>query len=247
MIDTKWIDIRHGMSLSPGPWSYRDNENGVLFYLEYIMLKEAQGLPINEDIATFKEILENIRTYHGSNTRIMGLFDRGSKESLSEDRNGIRLISHDNMTAISAFDKRYGSGQEAYYIAKWGIPTLLYDNAYPMDQRLKSIQWPTDIFFWAMCSNNSRLKIITLPIAGLFLFRCFISCLSKQQNTSSKLLNFVRFFAWKDSNWFMKLCWKSYSTLMRRQYGVHWVNALMTIYFQNPDHPNRSLSAGLQL
>jgi hypothetical protein len=177
----------------------------------------------------------------------MGLFDRGSQESLNPDRNSIRLISHDNMTAISAFDHRYGDGQEAAYIAKWGIPGLLYDNAYPMAQRLKSIQWPTDVFFWAMCSNNTWAKIVTSPMAGFFLLRCFASCLSKPDSTSGKLLNFVRFFAWKDSNWFMKLCWKSYSTLMRRQYGPNWVNALMNIYFLNPAHPNRCLSAGLQL
>jgi hypothetical protein len=247
MIDTNWIDIRHGMSLNPGPWPYRDNENGVLFYLEYIMIKEAAGLPIEEDIAAFKQILENIRTYDGANTRIMGLFDRGPEESLNPNRDAIRAISHDNMTAISAFDHRYGDGEEAKHIAKWGTPRLLYDNAYPHDQRIKTIQWPTDVFFWSMCSNSSWLKAINMVWGPFFLLRCLLSNLSKPQDTSGKLLNFVRFFAWKDSNRFMGLCWKIYSAMMRRQYGVNWVNALMNIYFLNPAHPNRILSAGLQL
>lgn len=235
------------MSLNAGPWPHRDNENGVLFYLEYIMIKEAAGLPIDEDIAAFKQIVEVIRTYENSNTRVMGLYDRGAGESLNPDKDAIRVISHDNLTAISAFDQRYGDGSEAEHIAKWGIPCLLYDNAYPRSQRIKTIQWPTDVMFWAMCSKNFWLKLITCPMFGLFLLRCFISNLDKPDSTSGKLLNFVRFYSFKDKNIFMKLMWKGYAAMMRRQYGPNWVNALMTIYFQNPAHPNRLLSAGLQL
>lgn len=204
-----------------------------------------QGLPIEEDVAAFKSILEMIRAYDENNARIMGLFDRGPEESKNPDKDAIRLISHDNMTAISAFSYRYDDGKEAEHIANWGIPFLLYDNANPKNQRLKAIQWPTDIMFWAWCSKKFGLRLLTAPMMPFFLLRSFMSCLSKPDNTSGKLLNFVRFYAIKDSGLLGKLCWKGYSALMRGKYGTNWVSALMTIYFQNPSHPNRSLSVGL--
>lgn len=247
MIDTNWIDTRHGMSLHPGPWPHRDNENGVLFYLEYIMIKEAAGLPIDEDVAAFKLILEEIRTYDKNNARILGLFDRGPMESQNPDKDAIRTISHDNMTAISAFSYRYDDGKEAGYIVNRGFPLCRWDNAYPESPRIKTTQWPTDWCFWAMCTKNKALQLVFLPLFPFFALRCFLSNLSKPDSTSGKLLNFVRFFAMKDSNLVMKLMWKGYSAMMRRQYGDNWVNALMSIYFQNTAHPNRSLSAGLQL
>lgn len=235
------------MSLHPGPWPHRDNENGVLFYLEYIILKEMNGLPIEEDVAAFKSILEMIRTYDESNARIIGLFDRGPEESKNPNREDIRLISHDNMTAISAFDYLYSEGKEAEAIANWGIPGIRYDNAFPKKQRWKAVQWPTDIMFWGWCSKKLGLRVLTAPMMPFFLLRSFITCLSHANNTSGKLLNFVRLYAIKDANILGKLCWKGYCALMRRQYGSNWVSALMTIYFQNPEHPNRSLSAELQL
>src|ERR1051325_1950291 len=104
MIDTVWVDDSHGLSLNEGPHPHRDNENGVLFYLEYILLKEAQGQDISDDVAEFKHIVENIRTYDGDSTRLLGLYDRGAGESLNPDKDSIRMISHDNLTAIAAFD-----------------------------------------------------------------------------------------------------------------------------------------------
>jgi hypothetical protein len=246
MIDTVWVDDSHGLSLNEGPHPHRDNENGVLFYLEYILLKEAQGQDISDDVAEFKHIVENIRTYDGDSTRLLGLYDRGAGESLNPDKDSIRVISHDNLTAIAAFDARYGDGSEADKIAKWGLlHGSLYDNAYPHKPRLKTIQWPTDLMFWAMSSGKWYYAPLVAAMFPFFALRCVLSDLGQPNDTSGKLLNFVRFASYRDKGLLalpMKLLWKWHVARMKSQYGDNWIHQIMVIYFQNPNHPNRSLS-----
>lgn len=243
-VDNTWIDMRHGMSLHPGPWEKRDNENGVLFYLENIMIKEARGDAIMDDLFAFGQIVDSIRTRDHNNAKIMGLFDRGQDESKNPDREAIRTISHDNLTAIAAFDCRYGSGEEAEHIANFGFARLLrYDNAYPYDPRIITIQWPTDWAFWASCSNKSKeWAPYWVPLYPLFLLRCFLANLSEREDTSGKLLNFVRFYATKDRSWFSKMVWKTHVAMMKWKYGDNWLHEIMKIYFHNELHPNRVLT-----
>lgn len=246
MVDTTWVDSRHGFSLDEGPHATRDNENGVLFYLEYILLMEAHGLDISDDVAEFRIIVENIRTHAADGSRIKGLYDRGQDESLNPDKEAIRTISHDNLTAIAAFDARYGEGYEAGFIADHGFKNLLrYDNAYPEQPRWKTIQWPSDWAFWALSSASTGKWYYKPLIAGwfpLFAIRCIISSMSAPDDTSGKLLNFVRFASHRDKSLPMKLLWKLYVWQMKRMYGDQWLHELMTTYFHNPNHPLRALS-----
>lgn len=244
MIDTIWVDSSHGLSLNEGPHAHRDNENGVLFYLEYILLKEAQGQDVSEDVKEFKSIVERIRA-HASNgaDRVQGLYDRGADESLSADKESIRTISHDNLTAIAAFDARYGDGDEAAKIAAHGLKNLLrYDNAYPDKPRLKTIQWPTDWAFWVLSSNKWHAKLLAIPLLPFFLLRCALSSMSPKDDTSGKLLNFVRFASHRDRSILMNLCWRLFMMSQKKIYGDNWLHEIMCIYFHNLNHPLRSLS-----
>lgn len=246
MIDLTWIDPTHGMSLRPGPHAGRDNENGVLFYLHYILIKEALGLPIQEDVEMFKSIIERIRTYDDSDgTRIPGLYDRGQDESLTPHKDQLRTISHDNLTAIAAFSYRYGDPAEVNKIAKYGmLHWNRYDNAYPHKPRIITTMWPTDLGFWTMCSKNPIYIPWAVAMFPLFWFRCFLTNTNKPGETSGKLLNFVRFAAMRDKNPWGWMGWKIHSSMMRLMYGKYWIHELMKIYFI-PTHPNGVLSENL--
>lgn len=243
MIDTDWVDDSHGLSLYPGPRPYRDNENGVLFYLEYILLKEAKGEDITGDIAEFKYIVEQIRTYTADGHRVYGLYDRGAKESQRPDKKTIRTISHDNLTAISAFDARYGDGSEAANIAIHGFKNQLrYDNVYPESPRWITIQWPTDLFFWSLSSNKWYLKLITYPILPFFLIRSYFSNVGPWEDCSGRLLNFVRFASHRDKSLLGKILWKIHVKMMVDKYGDNWIHEIMKVYFKEPTHPLHNLS-----
>ncbi len=246
MIDTTWIDSRYGMSLTPGPHATPDNMNGVLFYIEYILMKEAAGQDVSVDVAEFKLIIENIRTYAADGSRIPGLYDRFQGDSQNPNKTDVNLISHDNMTAIAAFSARYGSPQEGLDLVVWGLKHFdLYDNVYPASPRLVTIQWPTDWAFWAMTSKKWYLIPLWLPWMPLWVLRCFISDLTSASNTSEKLLNFVQFAAYRDKSLPMKILWKLFAFNMKLQYGSNWINQLMTIYFADPTHPNNVISQNL--
>ena len=244
MVDTIWVDSSHGLSLHEGPHPSRDNENGVLFYLEYILLKEAQGQDITEDVAEFKRIIENIRTYAADGSRIPGLYDRGAKESLREDKTTIRHISHDNLTAIAAFDARYGDGEEATKIALIGLKyQLRYDNTYPESPSWKRIQWPSDWAFWALSSSKKVYFMLLIAIwYPLFVVRSIMSMFGKPDSTSGRLLNFVRLASNRDKSLPMKFLWKLFVYTQKKVYGDNWIHEIMKVYFQNPNHPNRNLS-----
>ncbi len=250
MIDNIWIDDRYGLSLTAGPHATRDNSNGVLFYLEYILLKEAQGQDVSEDIAEFKKIVQAIRSYDPNNTsqQLEGMYDRGAGESLNPNKDDIELISHDNLTAIAAFDSRYGDGEQAAAIAKWGVTHgLLFDNAYPHKPRLKTIQWPTDWVFWALCSDKWYWKVPATILSPLFFLRSLIDNFGSATSTSGKLLNFVRFATHRDKSLPMKIMWKLCVLMWRHQYGDNWCNAIMAIYFQDPANPLHALSNNVKL
>ena len=185
MVDTTWVDDRHGLSLNEGPWSYRDNENGVLFYLEYILIKEARGDDVKEDVEMFRSIVEKIRSYDVQGNRITGLYDRGADESLNPVKEDMRVISHDNLTAIAAFSYRYGDGSEADHIARHGLKNQLrYDNRHPESPSWLTIQWPTDWAFWALSSKKWYYMPLVAPLYPFFLLRCWLSSYSERAETS---------------------------------------------------------------
>jgi len=202
----KWISNYHGMELEPiAEENNRFNENGVLYFSEYLILKYISNELNHSDIARFQIIVENLSSFDKHHSKIRGLYDRGAGESLFKNKDSIRKISHDNITAISAVSKLLESEGLRYHkdIAKYGVENLMmYDNGYPDSPRIvfkreykESYKWdtsfqlhPRDWFFW-LTNGGYAIAWIFFPI---FFLANIMACLSSNEQTSGKWLAFVR-------------------------------------------------------
>jgi hypothetical protein len=252
----KWINNSHGLELYLGNTEgKRGNENGILFLVEAFLLLHLKNKLNYEHIEIFKTIVSNLSSYSSETTQIPGLYDRGSKESLNPSKLDIRLISHDNLTAISSFSKKFDLSFSKDIATHAILHQFRFDNAQPMDERFffknkdgqlsTSLQiHPRDIFFWLYIGGFSALTILMWPI---FFISQVLACSSPKEETSGKLLAFVRLESTYKSSLLLRFTrWICYKKL-KNMYGKTWLNELMTIYFTNPDHPCRTLSEGIEL
>lgn len=257
--EEQYINDYHGLELEPGfEAGTRDNENGILFLVEYYILKFMKGELTYSDIAQFQIIVENITAHCDEANKIRGLYDRGAGESLRPDKSSIRKISHDNLTAISAFSRMFEKEGLAYHkhIAIHGLKwQMRYDNASPKSPRWifkkpngehgTSFQWhPRDWFFW-LTNGGYKFAWIFFPI---FFFANIIACMSPNGETSGKLLMFVRLETgsrWSKLMMFnKKICY----AILRRKYGKDFLDKIATIYFgQREDSPIRILARKIEL
>lgn len=244
-IDKIWFDERWGMNLHPGPHVMNDNENGVLFMAENFIFKEAKGILTKEDIDFYAKTVKNLETYGKDGvTRIKGMYDKAANDSIVyKPRERIAVITHDNITAISAFSKRHNL-PFAKDINHYGMRNFfILDNIQPWAPRFERIQWWSDVSFWMFCGNNP-LYLLFYPV--LFV-RTFLSISTEPDNVSMKSLIFTKLYLTKDKGILMKLLWKGFRIRMRSQYGKFWVHELMKRYFKDPNHPNILDSQGLEL
>lgn len=255
----EYINSYHGLELEPGfEEGTRDNENGILFLVEYYILKHIKGKLTRSDIAQFQIIVENITAFAQQGNKIKGLYDRGAGESLSFEKDKIRKISHDNLTAISAFSRLFEHEGLEYHkdIAKHGLKwQMRYDNAYPSKPRWffkkpdgrkdTSFQWhPRDWFLW-LTNGGYKFAWIFFPI---FFMANIITCLTPKGETSGKWLMFVRLEAGSRHSKLMLLNKKICYFIMGRKYGAKWIDKISTIYFwQKPDSPIRTSTKDLEL
>lgn len=151
-----YISLYHGIQFHKNSFSLRDNENGILFLFWSLVLL---GRSYNKNIRKFwKPIVNNLRSFDSKGNIILGLYDRGMGES-KEKKEEIRTISHDNITAIAAWDKK-----EAKNIVRHGWRNLWrFDNAYPEKPRWSRIQHPRDIIIWS-CYAGHAWAAFFLPI-----------------------------------------------------------------------------------
>lgn len=236
-----WISSYHGMELDPiARPDWRGNENGILFLVYYFYLKDILGTLTDEDIKTYQQIVINLRTYDENSNQIRGLFDRGAKESLNPDKESIRTISHDNLSAISLFSKMLEHSGLAYHkeIADYGREHFWrFDNVYPDKPRWSRIQHPRDIVFWSYIDG----KIWSNFFMWFVILNCFISCFSKEKDsqgryvTSGRLLTFLRLYPYKNKLW-GRLTWKICTYAVNKRFQNGWLE-VFNIYFGNPEHP----------
>lgn len=254
----KWISDYHGMELTPiAEVGERHNENGVLFFAEYLILKFIKGQLVNSDIARFQTIVENITAYSSPSSRVKGLYDRGAGESLWDNKSSIRKISHDNITAISAISRLFESEGLAYHkdIAIHGVKwQMRYDNRYPKspewifkkynDQYDTSFQYhPRDWFFWL----HSYYKIAWLFFPFFFIANV-VTCLTPKEETSGKWLMFVRLETGSRWSRLMMVNKKICYWILRKKYGDDFIDKMAQIYFwQRGNSPIRKLTKGLKL
>jgi len=258
----KWLSNYHGMELEPiAKDDSRYNENGVLFFSEYLILKYISNELSHSDIAKFKIIVENITSFDKNHSKIKGLYDRGASESLSKDKDSIRKISHDNITAISSMSKLLESEGLSYHIdiARYGFKNLMrYDNSSPDSPRSlfkrpykDSYKWdtsiqlhPRDWFLW-LTNGGYKFAWIFFPI---FFLANILACLGSEKETSGKWLVFVRLETGSKWSKLIGLNKKICYWILRKKYGSKWLNKIAEIYFwQKPENPIRILSKNKEL
>jgi hypothetical protein len=222
-------------------------------------MKMLKGTQNQDDIDSFILITKALQAYSEEGPQIEGLYDRGAKESLlarfSDKLDELRVISHDNLTAIAAFSYLHDL-PFAKDIYKFGMKKFwFYDNAYPDEPRLyfkkhdgkPSTSWkmhPRDWAYWSLCGGNTFLWVVLFP---LFLFSQITTCMTEPGETSGKLLMFVRMeCAYKKSKLVRFTRWICYK-MMRKMYGENWLNEIMKIYFHQPGQPNAIISEDIKL
>lgn len=265
MDTNKYITDYHGMELLPvAEPTKRHNENGILHLVKFYVLKKIHGTLTQADMAQFQIIVENITTFDSNGNKIKGLYDRGMGESKSVDKDRIRLISHDNLKAISCFSRLLEPEDMSYHkdIANYGLNNQMrFDNAYPNKPRWifkklhdntysTSFQWhPRDWFIFLY--NGGKLKWwnpLTWLLGLIFVFSSIASSLSPNNETSGKLLLFMVLECAPHNSIFFKSVKKICYVILRKKYGKNWLYEVMKIYHHQDDkHPLLVLSKNLEL
>lgn len=228
--DREWLYInpRHGMELDSSfviknvygsGTEYRGNENGILFYAEYIQCRR-EFEPAH--YAHFNAIVDRLEV-------VPGLFDRGAFESLTVDYKERRSISHDNISAISSL-----TVESAVDIYKYGKRhAFIYNNVKPLTRYPMN---PGNYSIWAYNGGSNIVWLLFLPF---YLINLLITCCKAKENTSSKLIYFVELYALRHTNGAWKFMWQVYEFFMQRMYGYSWLFQLTKIYFKDSNHPIR--------
>jgi len=254
--ESKWINDIHGMELEPFDdfMGQRHNENGILFLVQYYLLKDALGRLTDGDRNRFYKICTDLRSYKRDGTdRYKGLFDRGKEESkLASNRPNIRTISHDNVTAISRFSILKNLLFNKFIAEHLIDSKMTMDNVQPWKPRLlykrpngkwsSRIQHPRDWHYWLY---NGGYEVLSLPFYPIFALANIVTCRTAKAETSGKLLMFTRLFNRKE--WHYRILWKICSKMLTKKYGKNWLSAITAIYYhQREDNPIRVLAAEVE-
>lgn len=243
MIDeSRWINYTQGLELEPDKNVGYDttSENAILFYVEYLILKDTLGELTPSDLITFQKICDNLRTYKNLSTRYEGLFDRREGESIRIDKEILRPISHDNLTAISSGSVRWNMRQ-CERIAEYGIKKQFrYDNAYPESPRWKRMMFhPRDWFYW-LYNGKGKYRALSYMFYPVFLGAALWSAKAPKEKTSGKLLCFTRLFGRREP--ILRFTWFLTRAVLKWRHGDTWLTDITTTYFRHPEHPIRILA-----
>lgn len=255
--EDRWINDFHGLELDPDyPYmgEERGNENGILFLAEYYLLKVIKGTFTDEDRHRFANIVEVLQAYSLNGHQIEGLYDRGASESFhardTEHQQWLRLVSHDNLTAIAALSDLVDLPY-AKHIAWHGLKNFFaYDNAYPESPRwfirkkdgrkTTSLKLPHHWWYWLHVGGTIP-KILSLtvflPFALLYLFSGWRSCGGERGETSKKWLWLLKSECSYKNSWFIAFTRKIFKRRLRKVYGDDFLKEMAAIYYRNNRHP----------
>lgn len=234
IFDSNYYNPTHGLELYPDiNTGFRQNENGILFLNEYIILKHMKGEYIISDYRT--EVDRLIKSMEVE----PGLFNRGSQDKDINYRFR-RTISHDNMSAICSLSKLldlpYGKDIYEYGIRHGSV----YNNVKP---RWRAPMNPGSSAIWAKLGGSTVLHFLLLPIVATSFF---LTIGKPKEDTSGKLLLLVELYPLRD-DFVYSAFWKKYVHAMAAMYGSYWLQELMGIYFKDTEHPNNVKSKGLKV
>jgi len=262
-----WINKTHGLELDPIATDneHRHNENGILFLVEMYLLKYKLNLLTDQDEKTFIKIVDKLQV-----KGFPGLYDRGEGESDTfsnyyQPPNKRRIISHDNLTAISCgsllFDTHHRKD-----IAKHMLKYLFrFDNKHPNKQKYnEGTQFhPRDIFMY-LHNAGGLYRLLSYIFFPLFLLSLLESLTSKYTKRPDILRSIVLFFknGFKFPNrrkfvnssgpllYFVRLSYGSEQSILLRisnwilnkgltsQFSKNWITDVFDIYFNNKANPN---------
>ncbi len=265
--ESKWIDYSHGMELhvDKEPNS-RQNENGILFLVEYYMLKDLNGQLTTEDIATFETITKALQSYNMNGDQLLGIYDRGAGESLTKSKEDLRTISHDNLTAIASFSYKHNLKFHKDIYKHGSTHFWIFDNV-PESNRLKRIMHPRDIVYWSRLNKKCWGYLLLWYLCLEQIYSCYkkykvrptlwysIKTLfttgkwperRKILHTDGKLLTFVRVNSLSKDSWTMRMCGRICGWILKKRFDEDYFHEIFKIYFRDSNHPNRVLSKNLQ-
>lgn len=263
----KYYNPLHGLELNPRPKMNfteddgRDNENGILFLVEYFFLNRIRidnGNPSGDCYYTYTEldwsidiVIRNI-----SVPGYPGLYHRSyGKLKYHEVTGEIVDISHDNITAIACYSKE----EREKIIAHGKKYQWRFDNAQPENPRWTRILHPRDIIFlsyltrkwWAYmflpfltvmaswsCATRYAIRPTFYQKIWNLLFKTGLSAPYKDISTSGKCLWFCRLYATRERYW-SRITWKICEWVMVKRTGMTFIDAVRLYFVQRGDsgHP----------
>lgn len=229
----RYLNYVHGLELEPDiNLGDRNNENGILFLVEYIFLSQDNVYRLAYD---FSNIVDKLEVSEG-------LYDRGSLDNQKQEQTGIpkRTISHDNISAIAAGSRFLrdvtNTKMISYHeeIANYGVKHFFSYNNREKGFRLPMN--PGNYSIWLALANKFLLlQILFLPF---YLINFNLTNKKPEQDTSGKLLNFVELYPLR-RHWFWGRMYKRYLKQMKDLYGDRPLEKLTEIYFRDANHPVR--------
>lgn len=201
-------------------------ENGILFSLEYMLL-------LNEPQDTYLKFV----TIRGSlYSGVPGLYNQTPFHMGADHGDtGEEPISHDNLTAI--LGGSYYHGSKDIIKLTWDYikqHLFTYDSRTPNKISFSRILHPRDIIYYGALAGN----ILCRTLLFLTCISNIVSCAKKPQETSGKLLAFVRCKCFHDS-FLMKLCHKINTWQINKQYKNGWAG-VFDIYHGVEGNPIRN-------
>ena len=247
----RWLNLFHGLELYPDHDSNgRGNENGILFlvYLFLILKKrnelQQHHIDLFNDIVARITVKDRIKTYHG-------LYDRGQNESyeamVTDSSDKLRTISHDNISAISCFSSLI---QNVYStdIIFYGLKHIMvYNNRYPgtILPVINLQVHPRDLFMWFYNAKGLN-RYLSYVFAPFFVISQIMTCLTDYNETSGKLLMWMRTECMPDESPVKKLMKLTCYNILKKRYGKNWLHVITSIYFYQENHPIPNLSRDLE-
>lgn len=185
----KWFDRDWGLHSVPyeptDPYENRKRkgENGIVGATHFWLMLHELGLLTQIDVDRARAHVIAIQSYDSEGKQINGLFDRGSKESLTVDIEHRRTISHDNLTAIVSLSRfLHDRGYKGFHfhedVYNYGRKHWWrYDNCYPESPRTsRTVLNPANIVWYGYCGSRGIRHLFwscMLPLwALIYLYSC---------------------------------------------------------------------------
>lgn len=203
-------------------------ENALLWTFEYTLLMETLALDSSAPKEALKQAIRACRT------PIPGIYHQNPQFSLipptvAKDA----YMSPDQLLAICGFSYKVGNDDHLLVWKEIKRQHLLYDNVLPF--RPTRLIHPKDLIFYGYLSGSFICKLL-FPI---FLITCILPHFKPVEDTSTKILSFVRLKLVKNNNIFSRLTCKIVNFLVKRKHQ-NW-NNIFQIYFPNTEHPIHKL------